>query len=188
MYGEDLFNEQILLELENKLSEFLPACINFGDVVRVIKISDIIPGGTLSVIMDGEAKEALAYFKPADHLTWRTQKIDEIAQTLDPKLYGIQAMYLIGSTKDGSAGPTSDIDLLVHFKGSEEQKDKLMAWFKEWGKKLAKENKERTGFITDELLDVHIITDDDIKKKSSWASHITSPYQSVRKIELKKED
>ena len=184
---DNLFNEQTLLHMDNKLSELLQGYRNFEDVVKVIKISDIVPGGTLSVIMDGEANEALAYVKPADHLTWRTLKIEEIAQALDPELYGIQGVYLIGSTKDGSAGPTSDIDLLVHFKGTDEQKDKLMAWFDEWGKKLAKENKERTGFETDDLLDVHIITDEDIKKKSSWASHITSPYQTVRKITLKKE-
>jgi predicted nucleotidyltransferase len=183
---DNLFNEQTLLHMDNKLSELLQGYRNFEDVVKVIKISDIVPGGTLSVIMDGEANEALAYVKPADHLTWRTLKIEEIAQALDPELYGIQGVYLIGSTKDGSAGPTSDIDLLVHFKGTDEQKDKLMAWFDEWGKKLAKENKERTGFETDDLLDVHIITDEDIKKKSSWASHITSPYQTVRKINLKK--
>ncbi len=54
-------------------------------------------------------------------------------------------------------------------------------------KNSLKENKERTGFDTDGLLDVHIITDEDIKKKSSWASHITSPYQTVRKISLKKD-
>jgi predicted nucleotidyltransferase len=185
--GEDLFNEKLLLDSDNKLTDVLPSYKNFEDVVRVVKVSEIIPGGTLAVVMDGEANEALAYLKPADHLTWRTQKIEEIAQALDPGLYGIQGMYLIGSTKDGSAGPTSDIDLLVHFKGTEEQKDKLMVWFDEWGKKLAEENKERTGFATEGLLDVHIITDEDIKKKSSWASHITSPYQTVRKITLKKE-
>ncbi len=185
--GEDLFNEKLLLESDNKLTDVLPSYKNFEDVVRVVKVSDIIPGGTLAVVMDGEANEALSYLKPADHLSWRTQKIEEIAQALDPDLYGIQGMYLIGSTKDGSAGPTSDIDLLVHFKGTEEQKDKLIVWFDEWGKKLAQENKERTGFATEGLLDVHIITDEDIKKKSSWASHITSPYQTVRKIPLKKD-
>ncbi len=183
----NLFNEQQLLNMENKLSKIIQGYKNFEHVIKVISISDIIPGGTLSVIMDGEANEALGYLKPADHLTWRTMKIEEITQALDPDLYGIQGMYLIGSTKDGSAGPTSDIDILVHFKGTDEQKDKLMAWFDEWGKKLAQENKERTGYQTDALLDVHIITDDDIKKKSSWASHITSPYQTVRKLKLKSE-
>jgi pyruvate,water dikinase len=183
---DSMFYEDLLLNSENKLFEILPAYKNFEKVVRVIKVSDILPGGTLSIIMDGDAREALAYLKAPDHLSWRTQKIEEIAEALDPTLYQIEAIYLIGSTKEGKAGPTSDIDLLVHFKGTEEQKDNLMAWFDEWGKKLAKENKERTGFETEGLLDVHIITDEDIKNRNSWATHITSPYQTVRKIPLKK--
>jgi predicted nucleotidyltransferase len=184
---DNLFNEKLLLETDNKLTTVLQGYKNFEDIIHLIKISDIIPGGTMSVIMDGEANEALAYLKPPDHLTWRTQKVEEIAQALDPDIYGVKALYLIGSTKDGSAGPSSDIDLLVHFKGTEEQKDRLIAWFDEWGKKLGEENKERTGYETGGLLDVHFITDEDIKNRSSWATHITSPYQSVKKIPLKKE-
>ena len=63
-----------------------------------------------------------------------------------------------------------------------------MAWLDKFGKKLDEENKERTGLKTGGLLDVHIITDEDIKKKDSWATHITSPYMSVKKIPLKKEN
>jgi len=181
-----VFNEHLLLESDNKLTKFLQGYKSFENVVRVVKISDIITGGSLSVIMDGEANEALAYLKPPDHHTWRTQKVEEIAEALDPDLYGVKALYLIGSTKDGSAGPSSDIDLLVHFNGTEEQKDKLLAWFDEWSRKLDQENKERTGFETGGLLDVHIITDEDIKNRSSWATHITSPYQSVKRIPLRK--
>ena len=51
---------------------------------------------------------------------------------------------------------------------------------------LNEENIERTGIKTGGLLDVHIITDEDIKKKTSWATHITSPYTSIKKLELKK--
>ncbi len=185
--SKNIFNESLLLNQENQLSDILKTCQNYEHVVRVIKTSDVIPGGTLSVIMDGEAGEALGYLKPPDHWSWRMQKVEEIAETLDPKLYGIESLYLIGSTKEGTAGPASDIDLLVHFKGTEEQKEKLLAWFEKYGKKLDEENKERTGLKTGGLLDVHIITNEDIKKKDSWATHITSPYMSVKKIPLKKE-
>jgi len=185
---KNVFNEDLLLTSENQLTKILPAYKDFGDVVRVMKISDVMPGGMLSVIMDGEAGEALAYLKPPDHWSWRKHKVEEMAKVLDPELYGIEALYVIGSTKDGSAGPASDIDLLVHFKGNEEQKERLLDWFEKWGKKLDKENKERTGLETGGLLDVHIITDKDIKNKTSWASHITSPYMTVKKILLDKED
>jgi len=183
-----IFNEKILLNSDNHLIKLLPAHKKFKNVIKVVKTSDIISGSTLSVIMDGDAGEALAYIKPPDHWSWRMQKVEEIAEALDPELYCIESVYLIGSTKDGSAGPASDIDLLVHFRGNEEQKEKLQTWFEEWGKKLDEENLQRTGIKTGGLLDVHIITDDDIKKKTSWASHITSPYMSVKKVQLKKKE
>jgi len=184
---KSIFNEDILITAENHLPKILPSYKKFKNVVKVIKTSDLDEGTTLSVIMDGETGDALAFLKPPDHWSWRMQKVEEIAGALDPEIYGIESIYLIGSTKDGSAGPASDIDLLIHFKGTEEQREKLQVWFEEWGKKLDEENKQRTGLATGDLLDVHIITDEDIKKKTSWASHITSPHMSVKKINLKKE-
>jgi len=178
------FNDDLLLNSKNHLGELLTNFKGFESTVRVIKVADIIEGGTASVIMDGEAGEALAYLKPPDHWDWRMQKVQEIASALDPPVYGVKALYLIGSTKDGSAGPASDIDLIVHFNGNEEQREILEDWFSQWGKKLEKENQERTGFKTEGLLDVHIITDDDIKQNTSWASHLTSPYLGVKKIQL----
>ena len=185
---KNVFNEDIVFTSENHLSKISPSYKNFENVIHVMKVSDVVSGGTLSVIMDGEAGDALAYLKPPDHWSWRKHKVEEMAKSLDPDVYGIEALYVIGSTKDGSAGPASDIDLLVHFKGNEDQKERLLDWFEKWGKKLGKENKERTGLETGGLLDVHIITDKDIKNKTSWASHITSPYMTVKKILLDKED
>jgi predicted nucleotidyltransferase len=182
-----MFNESLLLNQNNILSDVLKKYQKYENVVRVIKTSEVFSGDTLSVIMDGEAGEALAYLKSPDHWSWRMKKVEEIAEKLDPEVYGIESLYLIGSTKEGTAGPASDIDLLVHFKGTEEQKEKLMAWFDKIGKKLDEENRERTGIKTDGLLDVHLITDEDITKKNSWATHITSPYMSVKKIELKQD-
>lgn len=178
------FNEDLLMNSKNHLGNILTNYKGFESTVRVIKVADIIEGGTASIIMDGEAGEALAYLKPPDHWDWRMQKVHEIASALDPSIYGIKALYLIGSTKDGSAGPASDIDLIVHFNGNEEQREILENWFSQWGKKLEKENQERTGIRTEGLLDVHIITDEDIKKNTSWASHLTSPYLGVKKIQL----
>lgn len=41
---------------------------------------------------------------------------------------------------------------------------------------------------TEGLLDVHFVTDEDIEKKAPWATHITSKYESARKIPLKQEE
>jgi predicted nucleotidyltransferase len=184
--SENLFNEDLLIYQENHLSHILENYLEYENVVRVIKTKNIYQGDTLSIIMDGEAGEALAYLKPPDHWSWRMQKVEEIAEKIDSEVYGIESLYLIGSTKEGTAGPASDIDIIVHFKGSEEQKEKLLAWFENYGKKLDEENQERTGIKTRNLLDIHIITDEDIKKKDSWATHITSPYMNVKRIPLKR--
>ncbi|HGY11708.1 MAG TPA: pyruvate, phosphate dikinase, partial [Desulfobacterales bacterium] len=183
--SENLFNEKEILLPENQLPVLVPNFEEYKDVVQVSKISDIVPGGTVSVIMDGEAGEALGYLKPPDHWKWRMNKTEEIAEALDPELFGVKALYLIGSTKDGSAGPASDIDLIVHFNGTEEQREKLMAWFHRWSKKLDEENQQRTGLQTEGLLDVHIVTDKDIKEKTSFAVKIGAVTDAARELPVK---
>ncbi len=182
------FNEKKLLNTKNYLSEKLPKYKDYEKVVKVVKTTDLIEGGTLSVIMDGETNEALGFLNPPDHWSWRMQKVEEIARDLDPEVYGVKDLYLVGSTKTGEAGPASDIDLIVHFTGTEEQKDRLLAWFEEKGKEIAEQNKKRTGIETEDLLDLHIVTDKDIENKTSWATHITSPYMRVRKIDIKNKE
>jgi len=183
---KNIFNEKEILLPENQLPILLPNYESYKDVIHVCKISDIIAGGSVTIVMDGDAGEALGYLKPPDHWKWRLNKAEEIAESLDPELYGVKAVYLIGSTKDGNAGPASDIDILVHFSGTEEQLEKLNSFFQRWSKILDEENQERTGIISGGILDVHVITDEDIKNNTSWASHITSSYNTVRKLSLGK--
>lgn len=187
-----LFNESLLLDATNHLDKIVKnddkeMGEKMNDVVRVIRVDEIIDGGSLSVIMDGEVGDALAFLKPPDHWSWRMKKTHEIAAALDPYVYNVKALYVVGSTKNGSAGPASDIDLIVHFNGNEEQKEKLIDWFEKWDNRLKEENKDRTGIETDEILDVHFVTDEDIKNKTPWATHIASKYESARKIPLKQQ-
>ena len=51
------------------------------------------------------------------HWRWRLQSVERMAEHLDPVRFGVKAMYLFGSTQNGTAGPQSDIDLLIHFVG-----------------------------------------------------------------------
>ena len=87
---------------------------------------------------------------------------ERIAQNLDPKRFG-QRYVCVGSTNNGTAGPGSDIDLLVHFDGTERQR-KNFAVAAGWSLCLAEMNYQKTGYLSDGLLDVHIITDEDIAK------------------------
>ena len=187
LYPDDegvTFNSGLLDIAPNRLSELYSQHPEMENVIRVIRIEDIAQGGHMTVMMDGEANEAVGFYSPPDHWVWRLDKVREIARALDPVLYGVVALYVIGSTREATAGPESDIDLLVHFRGSNEQKEDLLAWLHEWSVALDQENRERTGCETEGILDVHIITDEDIENKDSWASHIGSLYGAAKEISL----
>lgn len=184
--GGNMLSEKILHLSPNRLTEVLTNNKNFENVIKVIRVDDLIPGGTLTVAMDGEMNRALAYLMPPDHGDWRIQKVGELARDLDPDRFGVVALYVIGSAKENSAGPGSDLDLLVHVRQSAEQTEDLKAWFSRWSRRLAEENLERTGVSMPGILDVHYITDQDIKDKSSWAVHIGALYNSAREIPLPK--
>jgi len=122
--------------------------------------------------------------KTKDHWVWRLQMAERLAAHLEPKRFGVKALYLIGSTKNGTAGPSSDIDLLVHFVGTPHQRDDLMLWLEGWSLCLDELNFMRTGCRTGGLLDIHIVTDEDIAAKSSYAIRIGSATDPARPLTL----
>ncbi len=116
------------------------------------------------------------------HWKWRNDMVNAIAKRLKPEEWGIVAMYLIGSVKEGTSGPASDIDILIHFEGSPEQRRCLEAWFGGWSYCLSEINLEKTGYKTDGLIDLHIITSADIEAKNSFASMIGRHTDGARLI------
>ena len=109
---------------------------------------------------------------------------ERIASAVDPNRFGVKAIYVFGSTKNATAGPGSDIDLLVHFQGTPEQRHELLGWLEGWSLCLAEMNFQRTGYRTDGLLDVHIVTDDDIAKKTSYAVKIGAATDPARLLPI----
>lgn len=103
------------------------------------------------------------------HWMWRNDMARKIAEKTDLEKFGIKAVYLIGSTKNASSGPASDIDLIVHFKGTSRQESEMRCWFDGWSQCLSEVNRSRTGYKTDGLLDLHVITDENIARKNSYA-------------------
>jgi hypothetical protein len=97
---------------------------------------------------------------------------ERIASELDAERFGVEAVYLIGSTKNANAGPNSDIDLLIHVRGDDEQQRALETWLDGWSRCLGELNYMRTGYETGGLLDLHFITDDDIERQTSYAAKI----------------
>jgi hypothetical protein len=109
---------------------------------------------------------------------------ERIAAALDPGRFGVKGLYLFGSTKNATAGPGSDIDLLVHVDGSEATRRDLSTWFEGWSLCLAEMNYLRTGQKSDGLLDVHYVTDEDIAKQTTYAAKIGAVTDAARPLAL----
>ena len=116
------------------------------------------------------------------HWVWRYNVAKRIAEKLDFDKYGVQAFYLIGSAKNATSGPASDIDILIHFRGSENQKKLLREWFEGWSYGLDELNYYKTGYRTNGIIDLHIVTDEDIKNRDSFASMIGAVNDGARLI------
>jgi len=107
-----------------------------------------------------------------------------IAARLDPERFGVKGCYLMGSTKNACAGPCSDIDLLIHFDGSAPQREALLLWLEGWSRCLDEMNFLLTGYRTGGLLDVHLLTEIDISRRTSYAVKIGATTDPARELAM----
>jgi pyruvate, water dikinase len=119
-----------------------------------------------------------------DHGGWRMSMADSLAAQLDPERFGVKAVWVYGSTKNATAGPDSDLDLLVHFVGDEGQRRELLAWLEGWGRALSEANFRRTGRRVVQLLDVVLISDGDITERRGVAAKIQAVTDAARSLKL----
>jgi predicted nucleotidyltransferase len=187
----------------NILPQVLPEYSHLQDVVRVIDVPHTTGGQVLRVLMNGETDQAVGFLATPesatralpdkrrapestaeDHWRWRHRMAERMAAALDPSRFGVRACYLFGSTKNATAGPASDIDLLVHFAGTPQQRTELLQWLEGWSLCLSEMNFLRTGQRTDGLLDVHLITDEDIVRRTSWAAKIDAVTDAARLLPI----
>jgi pyruvate,water dikinase len=200
-----IFNQEFITTQENMLPKMLPDFAHFADVIRVIDLPASTDGHVLHVYMNANIGEAVAMLgEPSGvtdlerkssetepsrltsdiHWRWRLQMVENIAAQLDPERFGVKAMYILGSTKNATAGPQSDIDIVIHFQGTKEQRRELMTWFEGWSLSLSQINYMRTGYKTDGLLDIHIVTDEDIEKRLGYAARIGAISDPARPLAL----
>jgi hypothetical protein len=198
------FNEHLLFRMQSILPQLLPEYAFLADVIRVIDIPEATNGKVMQVLMNAELGEAVGLLAdpeqqigspeegeafedghPENYWRWRQRLAEQIASQLDPKEFGVEGMYLFGSTKNGTAGPASDIDILIHFRGTASQLEGLVHWLKGWSLCLDEINYLRTGYRSGGLLDFHIITDEDIAKKTSYAAKINAVTDAARPLKIK---
>jgi hypothetical protein len=138
-----------------------------------------------SVATDSLERKEPSETASEDHWHWRLHMAERIAGHFDGERFGVKAVYVFGSTKNATAGPGSDIDLLIHFQGTETQKQKLVLWLEGWSLCLAEINFSRTGYKSAGLLDYHLLTDEDIANKTSYAVKIGAVTDAARLLPLK---
>lgn len=202
-----IFNEAFLCESPNALEALLPEHRHLRDTVHVIDVPAVTEGRVLRVLMNADLDEAIGFLGPPvameeepragsalpqptpDHWRWRMQMAERMAQELDAERFGVVGLYVIGSTKNATAGPASDIDLLVHHRGDERQKAELSLWFDGWSRALAEFNRLRTGVVGPEggLLDIHWVTDDSLAQRDSFARKIDAITDRAHPLPLRRE-
>jgi hypothetical protein len=124
--------------------------------------------------------------QPDNHWIWRKNMAEIIAGKLDLDRFDVKGVYLIGSTKNANAGPASDIDLLVHVGDDAEKIRELKAWMEGWSLCLSEMNYLKTGYKTTGLIDLHLVTDEDIHHKTSFGVMIGNHTDGAKPIKVSK--
>jgi hypothetical protein len=203
----NVFNELFLKRSHNILPEILPRAAPLADTIRVIDVPRVTDGRVLRVLMNADLDKAVGVFSapsageeaayetdallvPAsdDHWRWRMRMAERIAADLDPDAFGVKGLYVFGSTKNATAGPGSDLDLLVHVEEGDGKRRELAMWLDGWSRALAEMNYLRTGYRSSGLLDVHYVTDTDIEKRTSYAVKIGAVTDAARPLTLRRKD
>jgi len=199
-----VFNKPFLTRSGNILADLAPEYRSLSDTVYVIDVPRAADGQVLRVLMNADIDEAVGVLVPpaAEPATvdeiealrepqrgqdwrWRYRMAERIAAEIDPDRLGVSGLYLIGSVKNATAGPASDIDLLVHFRGTPEQRAALELWLEGWSLCLSEMNYLRTGYKSDGLLDAHVVTDEDIASGTSFAVKIDAVTDAARRLPLR---
>ncbi len=210
LYPEDsdiLFNQSFFSSSRNILPDIVPAYAYLRDAVKIINIEDVFPNKELVVLMNGDLQKAVAYLDypsstntepssgdmPVPEITgndedgwkWRHYMAEQIANQMDMEAFSVKGIYLFGSTNSCTARLNSDIDLLIHFDGTAKQKEALGSWLDGWSMALSEINYLNTGYKSSGLLDVHYVTDQDIKDRTSFAIKINSVFDPALPLRVR---
>ncbi|MCF8265010.1 MAG: nucleotidyltransferase domain-containing protein [Melioribacteraceae bacterium] len=206
LYPDDkgiIFREDFFLNAPNMLSELLPEFDYLSRKIRVIDIPSTSNGQILKILLNADLDQAVGLlsnpsseeqqdhekvdyseWQPSDQWKWRYKMAEKIAKRIDPEKQGVKGIYIFGSTKNATAGPGSDIDLLFHIEDDLEKRKALENYLHGWSQALSELNYLRTGYKTDGLLDFHFVTDEDIKKQTSYAIKIGAVTDSAKPLKL----
>lgn len=209
LYPDDpevVFHEAFFRKSESVFTKLLPEYEHLKDVIRVIDLRQVADQRIMKLLMNSDLDEAVGFLclpstgnvrvetpEPSGesvgsadyHWQWRFGMAKRIASELDAEAFGVKGLYIFGSTKNGTAGPGSDIDLLIHVSGNSKQQELLLKWLEGWSLCLDEMNYLKTGYRSGGLLDVHLVTDEQIAARDSYASKIGAATDPAEALPLK---
>jgi hypothetical protein len=198
-----VFSEVFFRKSENILEHLVPEFGHLQDTIKVIDVSNVSDGNILRVLINADIEEAVAFidepkvskisqldtadyveWQPSNYWQWRYKMAEKMALLIPAEKFGVKAFYIFGSSKNANAGPGSDIDLLIHIDDKKADIERLDLWFDGWSKCLSELNYLKTGYVSDGMLDLHYVTDEDIEKKTSFASKIGAITDPAKQLKL----
>ncbi len=207
LYPDDagvIFQESFFESAPNILPDLLPDFASLASTVRVIDIPQATGGRVLRLLMNADLDEALAVFavpgeaeivaapqfeaavapsRPSDeHSRWRLRMAQKIALEMNARRFQVKGVYLVGSTKNSTATANADIDLIIHFDGTTEQRRELELWLEGWSLALGEINHQRTGCKRKSLLDCRFVTTEEIEGQIGIAARINAPGDPARRL------
>ena len=200
-----IFNEKFLLESENVLAELLPDYHDLKQIIHVVDVVKSTGGSILKILLNADTESAIGMFSatsaeaviekevkeqqydyhPSDHWRWRMKMAEKIASEVEAERFGVKGIYVFGSTKNATAAPDSDIDLIVHIDKEKCNVDQLRLWFEGWSLALSEVNYLRTGHKTKGILDVQFVSDLEVYGKSGFGQKINAATDAARSLKLK---
>ncbi|GAB1369952.1 hypothetical protein MASR1M45_00100 [Candidatus Kapaibacterium sp.] len=198
-------NWEYLRNSENTLERFLPEYKHISKVLKVINIRETNHGNILRVLFNADINQAMGLVTDSaiaqnysstesiiskgdsiydEPLQWRKRMAESIALKIDPVRFGVRSVYLFGTVFNETAGPNSDIDLLVQFEGDEQQKRDLDLWFEGWNLCLSQINYNRSGYFIGKFLDITYISEKDFKDRKYYVDLMDPNNHSSRMLRI----
>ncbi len=117
------------------------------------------------------------------HADLRAAIADHLYHALVPDHSDLRSIHLFGSSTDATCGISSDVDLLVHIARPDSS---VVRTLQRINREMSREYVQVTnhGHSRFMLLDIHVVTDDEVKQRSGFAAILTSihapPYRLGR--------
>jgi hypothetical protein len=120
-------NNKPFLEEEQKLLQSIAELVSASFFYRKLKTTINFLKGHANLAKIPEDVKSLLRSTSDMHWKWRMRMALALAEKLDLEKFGITGIYLVGNIKEATSGPSSCLELLVHFHGDEIQKQLLIS-------------------------------------------------------------